>query len=186
MSLQNDCRKSMEELALQGAVFTEIDVANQASKGKGWLEKNFKTAAKKAHETLYGAYKSGKLVRYGPVNYQGNEDYARKGTKIVYADAQSGPRIWTTPNGGFPRLAYENDLMSRAGRRVGTTRDDTKRWDIQTVQTRVVEKPVAVAPLPSPKGPMFSDEELKALVNELAPLIEEKVRDRLAEILISE
>lgn len=132
MSIQAECREAMNQLAESGAVFTEIDVANTAS-SQAWSGDHFEQAVKHAYNVLQGDFKKGRLVRYGPVNFRGKEDYARRATKIVYADAEKGPEIFDTPNGRFPRLFAESDTLNRAGRRVGTGRDDTKPWDAQTI-----------------------------------------------------
>lgn len=135
MSIQAECREAMNRLAERGDVFTEFDVANEASH-EGWSSKHFEQAVRQAYNVLQGDYKKGKLVRFGPVEFQGIQDYARRGTKIVYADAEKGPDGFETPNGIFPRLYAATDKLVRAGRRVGTSRDDTKPWDTQEVATK--------------------------------------------------
>jgi len=113
MSIHTDCRAAIDRLAGQGGTFTEFDIANEASgQGtKGWSGKMFQQAAKDAYSVLQAGYKRGKLVRYGPVEYQGNTDYVRRGTKIVYADAEEGPKEFVTPNGTFARLVAEQDTL---------------------------------------------------------------------------
>lgn len=149
MSIQAECREAMNRLANQGGVFTEIDVVNEASTDS-WSSKHFEQAARNAYSVLQGDYKKGTLVRYGPVSFQGTDDYARRATKIVYGDAHKGPKEFVTPNGSFPRLRADKDDLLRAGRRVGTNRDDTKPWEGQTVSKKSTKEsgpPVDTAPL---------------------------------------
>lgn len=146
MSIQAECREAMNRLADQGQVFTEIDVANEARR-TGWATSHLERAMKDAYNVLAGDYKKGKLVRYGPVTFMGNEDYARRATKIVYADAAKGPDVWETPNGAFPRLFADNDALARAGRKVGTDRDDTKPWSVQAPVKRVEERELKGPPV---------------------------------------
>jgi hypothetical protein len=61
----------------------------------------------------------------------GTEDYARIAGKIVYADAETGPDQWQTPNGNFPKLMIEDDTLKRQGRRAGTERSDAEPWEDQ-------------------------------------------------------
>lgn len=150
MSIQAECRAAVNRLARQGGVFTEIDVANEAGTD-GWSGKMFEQAMSKAYNVLQSEYKAGKLVRYGPVDYNGVKDYARRGSKILYADAHKGPSMLTTPNGNFPRLLSQNDEMAHAGRKAGTNRDDTKPWATQkpmlSPRKTATGPPVDVAPL---------------------------------------
>lgn len=156
MSIQAECREAMNRLAYQATLFTEIDVANEAATD-GWSSKHFDQAVRHAYNVLQGDYKKGKLVRFGPVDFNGVKDYARRGTKIVYADAYKGPKKFETPNGTFPRLLSANDRLSGPGRRTGTNRDDTKPWDGQTVTLKRQE----------PKGPPVDTAPLMRRINEL-------------------
>jgi hypothetical protein len=149
MSIQAECRRAVHRLAARGEVFTEIDVANEAS-SSGWSGKHFEQAVEKAYNVVQDEYSKGKLVRYGPVDFRGNLDYARRGTKIVYADVLKGPEVLETPNGKFPRLSSDKDNLARAGRRSGTNRDDTKPWGDQIVtKSKQVHRgpPVDAGPL---------------------------------------
>lgn len=147
MSIQAECREAMNQLAEGGAVFTEIDVANTAASSE-WSSSHFEQAVKHAYNVLQGDFKKGRLIRYGPVTFRGKQDYARRATKIVYADAEKGPETFDTPNGDFPRLFAETDILNRAGRRVGTGRDDTKPWDDQTIGRASSMKGPPVDPAP--------------------------------------
>lgn len=165
MSIQAECREAVNSLAAAGGTFTEFDVANEASgQGrKGWTSKLFEQAVKNAYNVLQGDYKRGKLVRYGPVEFQGNKDYVRRGTKIIYAHPENGPEQFETPNGSFARMHSEGDPLAKAGRKAGTNRDDTKPWGGQTVSTT------------KQKGPAIDHEPLLKRIREL-----EKERDVLA------
>jgi hypothetical protein len=131
MSIVTDCRKAVSTLAERGDTFTEFDVANEASGmgTKGWTAKMFEKAVRDSYVVLSGEYKKGTLCRYGPVTLDsGNTDYARRGSKIVYASANSGPEHFETPNGDFPRVLVDSDPMFHVGRRAGSNRDDTTPW----------------------------------------------------------
>lgn len=208
MSIQAECREAMNRLADQGRVFTEIDVANEARR-TGWATSHLERAMKDAYNVLAGDYKKGKLVRYGPVTFLGNEDYARRATKIVYADAVKGPDVWETPNGKFPRLFAEQDGLARAGRKVGTDRDDTKPWSVQAPMQRVEERelkgpPVDVQPFmkriqqledelarerkrqpivaaTTNNGKQVDKLNLPVTIDELAEILEPRLFDRLVE-----
>jgi hypothetical protein len=174
MSIQAQCREAMNTLATEGGVFTEIDVVNHASQGKGWTEKLFREAADRAYSVLQSAYKNGHLVRFGPVEYRGTPDYARKATKIVYADPERGPRAWETPNGTFPRiLAPEGDPLSAPGRKSNEVvgRDDTRPWDeqrkpIRARHLRSVATPDGSGPPIDPQPLLRRIEQLEAEVRE--------------------
>ena len=147
MSIQAECREAMHRLATQGNAFTEIDVANEASQD-GWSSKHFEQAVRHSYNVLQGDYKRGKLARFGPVDFKGVKDYARRGTKILYTDAGKGLRTLETPNGTFKRLLAKHDTMMVAGRKAGTNRDDTKPWDGQKVSVQKIKgPPVDTAPL---------------------------------------
>lgn len=135
MSIQAECREAMNRLAEHGATFTEIDVANEAA-SDAWSSKHFEQAVKHSYNVLQGDYKKGRLIRFGPVAFKGTKDYARRGSKIVYSSADHGPQQFQTPNGDFPRMYADRDPLIRAGRRVGTNRDDTKPWSAQNVSVK--------------------------------------------------
>jgi hypothetical protein len=146
MSIYSECSEALTSLMehppddLQG-VFTEIDVVRKAGK-PGWSSSNFKEAGRHANQVVGTQYRARKLCRYGPVTLpDGSQDYARIGSKIVYADAESGPEVFTTPNGEFPRLMIHEDSLGHPGRRVGTNRNDLDPWDTQDI--RVKETTVA-------------------------------------------
>ncbi len=217
MSIQAECREAMHRLASSGGTFTEYDVANEASgQGtRGWNGPMLEQAVKQAYTVLQGDYKRGKLVRYGPVNFDGSKDYARRGTKIVYAHPSDGPATLDTPNGSFPRLAFEDDDLSRAGRRRATNRDDTKPWAGQKVTQRTMAVNGSIDPAPllkrieqleaeNAKLRANGDDALKAhndahaaqheqqldalvdaLVERLAPRVTDGVKEKMAEALIS-
>lgn len=167
MSIQAECRAAMNRLAAQGVVFTEIDVANEA-RSNGWSSTHLERALKDAYNVLAGDYKKGKLVRYGPVNFKGNQDYGRRATKIVYADARYGPEAWETPNGKFPRLYSRDDLLARAGRKAGTARDDTKPWSVQSpVQQPQELKGPPIDPAPFMKKIQELESQNRKLAQEL-------------------
>lgn len=209
MSIQAECREAMNRLAAGGGTFTEFDVANEASgQGqKGWTAKLFEQAVRDAYNVLQGDYKRGRLVRYGPVKFQGIQDYARRGTKIVYAHPTKGPTIFNTPNGDFPRMHAEKDALARAGRRVGTNRDDTRPWEGQIVNQRRSGPPIDTAPLlrriseleaevarfktngnGNGNGHSSADKEMdqlvELLVDRLTPKVADGVKNSLAEALI--
>lgn len=150
MSIQAVCREAMNRLAASGETFTELDVANEASgQGtKGWNGPMLQQAVKQSYAVLQGDYKRGKLVRYGPVVFDGVRDYARRGSKILYAHPGLGPEQLTTPNGIFDRIISDSDALARAGRRSKTNRDDTQPWANQIVTQKTIGGPeVDVAPL---------------------------------------
>lgn len=207
MSIQAECRTAMHRLAAKGEVFTEIDVANEAS-SDAWSTKHFEQAVKHAYNVLQGDYKNGRLVRFGPVEFQGVLDYARRGTKILYTDATKGPKLLDTPNGNFPVLKATDDKLSAPGRRSGTNRDDTKPWDSQTVTLKrqtVKGPPIDTAPLmkriseleaevnrlrkgepcPEPALAFDVDAGLKQLVEYLVDPVSERVKETMAEALIA-
>jgi hypothetical protein len=166
MSIQTECREAMTRLARQGGIFTEIDVANEARKSE-WSGTLLERALKDSHRICASEYKKGVLVRFGPVEFKGHQDYARKATKIVYAHAQNGPQAWDTPNGKFPRLLARNDSLARAGRKVGTDRDDTKPWSMQAPLRKVEElKGPPIDPKPFLKRIQELEAELKQARNE--------------------
>lgn len=210
MSIHTDCREAMERLAANGKTFTEFDIANEASgQGtKGWSGKMFQQAVKDAYTVLQSAYKRGKLARYGPVDYKGHDDYVRRGTKIVYADAEHGPARFETPNGTFPRLLATEDTMLKVGRKPGTNRDDTKPWDDQMsngtpIDTGPLEKRIRELEIENAKlkaqaeadckepeaAPAVLTDAHEALLTELIERlgngVAEQVKVKIAEALIS-
>lgn len=163
MSIQAECREAMNRLAEQGAAFTEIDVANEAA-SDAWSSKHFDQAVKHSYNVLQGDYKKGRLVRFGPVAFKSTTDYARRGSKILYASTEHGPQKFQTPNGVFPRMYAETDPLIRAGRRVGTNRDDTKPWGVQNVSVKASQ---AKAPTIDPAPLLRRIEEQQSEINRL-------------------
>lgn len=176
MSIQVNCREAIASLSESGATFTEIDVANRASSGKGWGGKQFERARKDAYNALTADYRKGRLVRYGPVQFQKDvDDYARKATKIVYAHPVKGPEFWETPNGRFGRLFADKDQIAAAGRRPGTVRDDTKPWKMQRSNPNCVQDKRWAA------AAEFVDAATKGPPVDTAPLMK-KIEQQQAEI----
>jgi len=207
----------MERLAKSGDTFTEFDVANEASgQGtKGWNSKMFQQAVKDSYTVLQSAYKRGRLARYGPVAYKPKptakeaiSDYLRRGTKILYADAQAGPSEFETPNGTFPRLLAEHDKMLKVGRKPGTNRDDTKPWaeqmsgppiDTAPLEKRIRELEEEIARLRKAAQPVSDTANgnggngdhndapawVQDAIERAASQAAERVREKIAEALIS-
>ncbi len=169
MSIQTQCREAMTALAAEGGLFTEIDVVNKASHGKGWTEKLFREAMDRAYAVLQQAYKGGNLVRFGPVTYHKTPDYARKATKIIYADAKLGPKVWDTPNGQFPALEFASDPLAGTGRksRDVLNRDDSTPWDSQKPQTGSQRHLRPVEDTPKGSGPPIDTRPLERRIQEL-------------------
>lgn len=115
-----------------GGVFTEIEIVLKAERLE-WSDEDWKTAQRAANNLCGTRFRARKLCRYGPVDPpDGPQDYARIASKIVYADARTGPDYWETPNGRFPKLMFENELMRGPGRKSGVNRNDLVSWDEQT------------------------------------------------------
>jgi hypothetical protein len=132
MSIYSSCSKAISDLSELHEVFTEIDVVNHAAED-GWSKANYKEAKKYANQIISAKYRSGEVVRYGPVEYDGITDYARKATMIVYGGVENGPEFWETPNGKMPRLPKHEDTFQISGRRKGTARHDELPWAEQDV-----------------------------------------------------
>lgn len=130
MSIYKACSAACRELASKGEPFIDIDVVNQAAQD-GWSERNFREAQRHANQICGTEYRGGRIVRYGPVTFEGEKDYVRKAGRVLYAGAETGPEIFSTPNGEFPQIHDRDDPLSRVGRRRGTRRDDLTPWDEQ-------------------------------------------------------
>lgn len=130
MSIYSDCSQAISDLAELHEVFTEIDVVNHAA-DDGWNKALYKEARKYANQIVSAKYRNGELVRYGPVEYGGIKDYARRAGMIAYGGATKGPEVWTTPNGSFPPISRHSDTIQTSGRRKGTARHDEKAWSDQ-------------------------------------------------------
>lgn len=145
MSLYRECSQAVERLmehppAKHGGVFTEIDVTAKAAT-REWSNDNLEEAMRHANQVCGTKYRERKLCRYGPVVLpDGTEDYARIASKIVYADADTGPDEWETPNGVFPKMMIEEDPLTAQGRRRGTVRNDLVAWDDQTHTARPLSR----------------------------------------------
>lgn len=111
-----------------GGVFTELDVIAQASTPE-WSPSDYQAAMRQASQVCGLLFRSRRLCRYGPVQFDGTRDYARIATKIVYGNPESGPKVFKTPNGSFKRIMIEDDDLGHQGRRAGTNRDDLVPWD---------------------------------------------------------
>lgn len=110
-----------------GDVFTEIDVVIEAHKGS-WTQKQEVEAQKRANLLLASNYRASRVVRFGPVHFNGVLDYARIAACVVYADPERGPEHWKTPNGEFPRIRHADDKIKSVGRRKASVRDDAVSW----------------------------------------------------------
>lgn len=130
MSIYKACSQACRKLAATGEPFIEIDVVNEAAQ-MGWSKANFKEAQRHANQIVGTEYRSGRLVRYGPVNYQDSVDYVRKAGRILYADSTLGPEKVKTPNGEYDRVQDRDDSIARVGRRKYAARDDFLPWQEQ-------------------------------------------------------
>jgi hypothetical protein len=161
----------------QGPVFTEIDVVLTVSNSR-WSKKRIREAFPQANQVLGTLYRARKLCRYGPVVLPGgHRDYARIGEKIVYADAETGPDFWETPNGRFPKLMIETDTLKAQGRRHGTQRNDLIPWSEQGFD-------IAQAQPPVPETSQEQITRLEAVIADLSTRIEgleekERARERI-------
>lgn len=131
MSIYKACSSACRELAKTGEPFIDIDVVNAAAQD-GWSDRNYREAQRQANQIVGTDYRAGKLVRYGPVTFEGNKDYVRKAGRVLYADAEAGPKTIETPNGKFKQISDRSDDLARVGRRQGTRRDDFTAWDQQS------------------------------------------------------
>lgn len=178
MSIYSDCSAAISNLAARPEVFSEIDVVNLAS-SDGWSKVNFKEARKYANQIVSQKYRSGDLVRYGPVVYGEVQDYARRAAMIVYGGATTGPDEWDTPNGKIPRLLRHDDHIQIAGRRKGTARHDEQLWSEQAgidPGIQIVRAPKGRARR-APKDSNELQKEIMRLTQELS-----QARGRVAEL----
>jgi hypothetical protein len=145
-SLYRQCSTAVDLLAEKppkqhGGVFSEIDVVGKAAAQNDWGQDDYQQGLHDANAVCGTQYRGRKLCRYGPVLLSdGTEDYARIAGKIVYADAESGPDKWKTPNGEFPKLMIEDDTLKRQGRRAGTDRNDAQTWEDQPLRPRRIPR----------------------------------------------
>lgn len=137
-SVYKQCATALDRVAEHpprqyGGVFTEIHVISEAV-DKAWSESDYDKAMHDAAEVCGQRYRGGRLCRYGPVKVgEDSEDYARIAGKIVYADARTGPDVWRTPNGDFPKLMFDQDPINHQGRKPSAKRNDAEPWDQQTL-----------------------------------------------------
>lgn len=136
MSLGQQISEAIDKLVKNppnNGIFTEIDVLARIA-SNDWDEDDLKKATRQVNEVLGRRYRARKLCRFGPVELPDEKkDYGRIATKIAYAEPDSGPRIWDTPNGTFPRMMIEDDTLGSQGRRYGTNRNDLAPWDDQQI-----------------------------------------------------
>lgn len=151
MSVYSDSSQAISDLAELHEVFTEIDVVNHAAKD-GWSKAHFKEAKKYANQIVSAKFRNGEIVRYGPVEYDGIKDYARRAGQIVYGGAASGPEFWETPNGRFPQLPRHADNIQTSGRKKGTNRHDELPWaDQANVPSNIkIAAKAVLAAVPTP------------------------------------
>lgn len=137
-SLYRQCGSAVKRIIRKNptGVFTEIDILTEAA-DQSWKSDDYIDALHPANAVCGTMYRDRKLSRFGPIVLSdGSEDFARIDGKIVYADAETGPEFWETPNGRIPRLMIENDEVGRQGRRAGTNRNDETPWDEQPLAVR--------------------------------------------------
>ncbi len=176
-SLYGQCSAAIDQLIQKplkeyGGVFTEIDVEQMAATSQ-WTAEDFERALKDANQVCGTQYRARKLCRYGPVVLaDGSEDYARIAGKIVYADAESGPDFWETPNGKFPKLMVQDDILSHQGRRHGTNRTDSIPWEEQDLKSPRRPARRRASSVESAK----SESDLRDLVKNLFQRVEELER----------
>jgi len=143
MSIYKQCSEAVAQLRReppkdQNGVFTELDVFAMISDPN--LDPKDETDMKVIKQTMRiinnhcgDLYRKRQLCRYGPVVLADGVDYARAGSKLVYADMHDGPDTWITPNGAFPKLDPVQDDIRHVGRYNRHTRNDLKPWDEQNI-----------------------------------------------------
>lgn len=193
MSIYSDCAQAISDLAELNDVFTEADVWIHASRD-GWTTDDVREARKYANQIISARYRNGEVVRFGPVEYSGVQDYARKAGSIVYAGTENGPVTWSTPNGEFPRLSrHEDEIQSGSGgRRKGTARSDDEPWaeqpgvdpTIRIVRRRaLISVPeVSASPAATPEAEVERLTALLAQANQRCRNLEDSVAARDEEI----
>lgn len=159
-------------------VFTEIDVQIKAASTaeKKWTQPDYQKALHEGNAVCGAQYRGRKLCRYGPVILEdGSEDYARIAGKIVYADAETGPEFWETPNGRFPKLMMEDDGLAKQGRRAGTERNDALPWAGQDIKPRQIHRrSPSVAPSTASPEP-----DMERTIKDLLARVEELEAERI-------
>lgn len=169
-SVYRQCAAAIDRLVKnpprEHGVFTEIDVAMEAATVAGnWERSEFDKSLHDSNEICGQRFRNRKLCRYGPVSIgEGDtkvEDYARIAGKIVYADAETGPDVWETPNGSFKKMMIQDDHLSRQGRKTAAKRNDAEPWSEQSLPAKPRSKPVKSTRSPNGNG------DLKPLVKDL-------------------
>lgn len=185
-SLYCQCSSAIDRLVENpprdhGGVFSEIDVISEAATS-AWKQEDYRQALHEANAVCGTQYRNRKLCRYGPVVLaDGTEDFARIAGKIVYANAETGPEFWDTPNGKFPRLMIEDDSIGKQGRKAGTDRNDAESWEQHEDPPRRIAKRKAseVRNVKDEKELRKFLETYLAMVDELQERVEElETKDR--------
>lgn len=159
MSIANDCREAaltlLEDPGLKTygipRVFTELDVIFLAARnGGGYSPEEMQIARRDASQTMGDFFRSRQVARYGPVSLEPlglkRQDYARIATKIIYGHPKHAPDELRTPNGIFPRMMWEQDLIKQPGRRLGANRSDIDPWSEQGIMHVGPRRPQSASP----------------------------------------
>lgn len=173
-SIYTQCSIAARRLADGEEPFDESAVVLEAANGNGeWQEADFVEADRHAPQVLAALYRTGRLVRFGPVDPEdapltGEADYVRRSGHILYAplDTWEGKKL-TTPNGSFDAILYRHDPVFKNGRRRASDRDDFIDWASQ---------------VPTPDEPRADVAALKREVNKLREALAAEIakNDRLA------
>lgn len=132
MSVYRECSKVARELLRSDEPFTDLDIIQRAQ-SPDWTEKEHKKALHDAAQIAAAFYRAGNLVRFGPVEYGPERDYARGAEgHLLYRAATPPSRPLKTPNGTFDEVFYADDPLYKNGRRKGTTRNDLEPWSAQS------------------------------------------------------
>lgn len=173
-SIYKQCAAAIDRLVedpprQHGGVFTEIDVVTEAATEE-WSNVEYTKSLHDSNEICGQRFRNRKLCRYGPVvigkGKNKIEDYARIAGKIVYADAETGPEIWRTPNGDFKKMMVEGDTLSRKGRKPASNRNDATPWSEQSLPMKP-RKPARVCGKVADLK-VRTDKDLKDMVIQLA------------------
>lgn len=141
MSVYRQCSEAAAKLMENGEIFTEIDVVRLAGTNHDWATETYTEALRDANQVVGTLYRNRKVCRFGPVELpNGERDYARIASKIVYAPSDKGIVVWETPNGDFPALMVHEDEIGRQGRRKQANRSDLVKWDDQAIATDPVDE----------------------------------------------
>lgn len=183
-SLYRQCSAAVDRLIEtpprdHGGVFTEIDVESEAATSS-WKQDDYRQALHEANAVCGTQYRNRKLCRYGPVVLaDGTEDFARIAGKIVYADAETGPEFWNTPNGKFPKLMIEDDSIGKQGRKAGTDRNDAESWQEDNDRPRRIKhrKASSIRNAKGEKGLRQLVENQSEMLSDLSERVEELEAD---------